>query len=168
METGSGVELPVHFLCAGLLHAKALPAAEGQLCLGPPIVRSRRHRRAPSRPPHTCETDAAELFRLKTSTLKSPNRLSPVTPRHSWSQYASGNLGVGAGTNRVSRLRLHQDHPTTPGVFFGTDNITLRLELNPAGTELNGSFESQVNDPAGNIVFTASGDYHATPIRAIP
>jgi hypothetical protein len=53
-------------------------------------------------------------------------------------------------------------------VEVGTDTISLRVELNEAGTELHGFFQDDVKDLGGTVVFTTVGTYHATRIRAEP
>jgi hypothetical protein len=70
--------------------------------------------------------------------------------------------------NLVSLLQGAPDNTTAKGVELGTDNFSLSAELNGEGTELSGSFQDVVKDLDGNEVFTATGTYHATRIRAEP
>ncbi len=85
------------------------------------------------------------------------------TPGHGeWSK-------VGERTFQVNFMFLMQgapDNPYSPGAPIGTDHISLQLSLNPSGTELTGTFESEIRDLAGNVIFAASGTYAATPILA--
>lgn len=68
----------------------------------------------------------------------------------------------------VFLLQGASNNPTSNGTFLGTDTIRLRLELNKAGDELNGSFESVITDPSGMEIFIATGTYVATPIKVRP
>jgi hypothetical protein len=52
----------------------------------------------------------------------------------------------------------------TTGADVGTDNIRLSLTLDSTGSILSGTFESTVEDPSGNPLFTASGTYAASRI----
>jgi hypothetical protein len=70
--------------------------------------------------------------------------------------------------NFMSLLQGASDNETAKGVELGTDSISLRVELNREGTELNGTFQDVVKDLNGNVIFTAIGTYHATRIRAEP
>jgi hypothetical protein len=69
--------------------------------------------------------------------------------------------------NFVSLLQGAPDNDN-PGMELGTDNFSLRVELNDDGTELSGSFQDVVKRLDGSIVFTTPGTYHATRIRAEP
>jgi hypothetical protein len=69
--------------------------------------------------------------------------------------------------NFVSLLQGAPDNEN-PGMELGTDNFSLKAELNDEGTELSGSFQDVVKDLDGTVVFTTSGTYHATRIRAEP
>jgi hypothetical protein len=70
--------------------------------------------------------------------------------------------------NFVSLLQGAPDNANAQGGELGTDNLSLRVELNGEGTELSGIFEDVVKDRDGNVVFTAIGTYKATRIRAEP
>jgi len=52
----------------------------------------------------------------------------------------------------------------TTGVPLGTDNIRLALTLDRHAGTLNGTFESQIKNPADTVIFAASGTFSATPI----
>jgi hypothetical protein len=60
------------------------------------------------------------------------------------------------------------DNANAPGVELGIDHVSLRVELNNEGTELNGSFQVDLKDLDGNVVVTTIGTYKATRIRAEP
>jgi hypothetical protein len=66
----------------------------------------------------------------------------------------------------VSLVQGAPDNATAKGVELATDIISLRVELNEAGTELHGFFQDEVKDLEGTVVFTTVGTYHATRIRA--
>jgi hypothetical protein len=57
------------------------------------------------------------------------------------------------------------NNPNSNGTYLGTGNVRLKLQLNEAGTELDGTFASEIRDPAGKVALTGSGGFHATPIR---
>lgn len=68
----------------------------------------------------------------------------------------------------VFLLQGASNNPLANGTNLGTDNIRLQLRLNQAGNRLAGTFVSNVKDPTGKVVFTASGNYEGTPIRVRP
>ena len=70
--------------------------------------------------------------------------------------------------NFLSLLQGAPDNANAKGVELGTDNLSLRVKLNSEGTELNGSFQDDVKDLDGNLIFTTIGTYKATRIRAEP
>jgi hypothetical protein len=70
--------------------------------------------------------------------------------------------------NFVSLLQGAPDNATHKGVELGTDSFSLRVKLNKEGTELDGEFEDVVKNLDGEVVFTTTGTYHATRIRAEP
>jgi hypothetical protein len=51
-----------------------------------------------------------------------------------------------------------------PGEDLGTDNIRMRLRLNADGTQVTGTFRSQVKDSTGNVVFSVTGTVAGTRI----
>jgi hypothetical protein len=69
--------------------------------------------------------------------------------------------------NFVSLLQGAPDNEN-PGMELGTDNFSLSVELDKEGTALNGGFEDVVKNLEGEVVFTTTGTYHATRIRAEP
>lgn len=69
--------------------------------------------------------------------------------------------------NFVSLLQGAPDNEN-PGMELGTDNFSLRVELDMEGIALNGDFEDVVKNLDGEVVFTTTGTYHATRIRAEP
>jgi hypothetical protein len=77
---------------------------------------------------------------------------------------------VGARQFQINFVSLLQGAPDNenPGMELGTDNFSLRAELNGEGTELSGSFQDVVKRLDGTVVFTTTGTYHATRIRAEP
>ncbi|HEX5780586.1 MAG TPA: hypothetical protein VFX80_01630 [Solirubrobacteraceae bacterium] len=52
---------------------------------------------------------------------------------------------------------LLQQAPPSAGEPIGTDNIRLKLRLDRGGDRFTGTFESNIRDNAGAIVFTARG-----------
>jgi hypothetical protein len=58
------------------------------------------------------------------------------------------------------------DNATAKGMELATDTIRLWVELNEAGTELDGFFQDEVKGLDGTVVLTTVGTYHATRIRA--
>lgn len=52
---------------------------------------------------------------------------------------------------------LLQQAPPSAGAPIGTDNIRLKLRLERGGDRFTGTFESNIRDPAGTVVFTARG-----------
>ena len=50
------------------------------------------------------------------------------------------------------------------GAALGTDNIRLALTLNRLSDTLTGTFQSEIKDTAGIVLFSVAGDYSATPI----
>lgn len=70
--------------------------------------------------------------------------------------------------NFVSLLQGAPDNANAKGLELGTDNLSLRVKLNREGTELNGSFQDDVKDLDGNLIFTTIGTYEARRIRAEP
>jgi hypothetical protein len=77
---------------------------------------------------------------------------------------------VGAREFQINFVSLLQGAPDNenPGTALGTDNFSLRVELDKEGTALNGDFEDVVKNLGGEVVFTTTGTYHATRIRAEP
>ena len=71
---------------------------------------------------------------------------------------------------QINFMSLLQGAPDNdnPGIESGTDNFSLRVELDKDGTALNGDFEDVVKNLDGEVVFTTTGTYHATRIRAEP
>ena len=57
---------------------------------------------------------------------------------------------------------LLQDADT--GAPLGTDNVRLSLALVRNTGKLDGTFESQIKDNAGNVLVTVTGTFSATPI----
>ena len=57
---------------------------------------------------------------------------------------------------------LLQDADT--GAPLGTDNVRLSLALVRSTGKLDGTFESQIKDNAGNVLVTVTGTFSATPI----
>jgi hypothetical protein len=57
---------------------------------------------------------------------------------------------------------LLQDADT--GAPLGTDNVRLSLALVRSTGKLDGTFESQIKDNAGNVLMTVTGTFSATPI----
>jgi hypothetical protein len=66
--------------------------------------------------------------------------------------------------NFVFLLEGAPDNASARGADIGTDNISIRVRV--AHGELQGSFESNIKDPNGNVIFTATGPYTAAPIHA--
>ena len=58
---------------------------------------------------------------------------------------------------------LLQEAPPSAGAPLGTDNIRLELKLERSG-KLRGTFESNIKDLSGNVIFTAKGDFEAERI----
>ena len=58
---------------------------------------------------------------------------------------------------------LLQEAPPSAGAALGTDNIRLRLRLERSG-KLRGTFESNIKDLTGAVIFTARGDFEAERI----
>jgi len=52
---------------------------------------------------------------------------------------------------------LLQQAPPSAGAPIGTDNIRLKLRLDRGGDRFTGTFESNIRDNAGAVVFTARG-----------
>jgi hypothetical protein len=52
---------------------------------------------------------------------------------------------------------LLQQAPPSAGAPIGTDNIRLKLRLERGGERFTGTFESNIRDNAGTVVFTARG-----------
>lgn len=52
---------------------------------------------------------------------------------------------------------LLQQAPPSAGEPVGTDNIRLKLRLERGGDRFSGTFESNIRDTAGAVVFTARG-----------
>ena len=76
---------------------------------------------------------------------------------------------VGPNTLQINFLFLLQgapDNPALAGNPFGTDNISIRAELDHSGKLLTGTFRSDVKDLGGNIIFTTTGTYSASRIEA--
>jgi hypothetical protein len=87
------------------------------------------------------------------------------TPAHGeWVRVARRQYQI----NTVFLLQGGPDNPAAKGTPLGTDNVNLRLELSEDGTSLTGMFKSDVKDVSGNILFTTTGTYVATRIRAKP
>jgi hypothetical protein len=70
---------------------------------------------------------------------------------------------TGNGQFEVHFIFILQNAET--GDEVGTDNILLRLNLDPRGQHLTGTFTSVVEDTSGNVLFIASGTYDAVPIQ---
>lgn len=68
----------------------------------------------------------------------------------------------------VFLLQSAPDTPTAQGAPVGTDNITLDVQLNQEGTQLDGTFRSDIKDTGGNVLFTATGNYSASRIAFAP
>lgn len=58
---------------------------------------------------------------------------------------------------------LLQEAPPSPGAPLGTDNIRLSLKIDRSG-KLRGTFESNIKDLAGAVIFTAKGDFEGERI----
>jgi hypothetical protein len=69
---------------------------------------------------------------------------------------------TGSGQFDVHLVFLLQN--ATTGADVGTDNVHLSLTLDSTGSILSGTFESTVEDPSGNPLFTASGTFAASRI----
>jgi hypothetical protein len=59
---------------------------------------------------------------------------------------------------------LLQQAPPSAGAPLGTDNIRLSLRVHRATGDLTGTFESNIKDVNGTIIFTARGDFTAERI----
>jgi hypothetical protein len=59
---------------------------------------------------------------------------------------------------------LLQEAPPSAGAAIGTDNIRLSLELDRDTGRLAGTFESNIKDTAGNVIFTVTGEVALEPI----
>jgi hypothetical protein len=70
--------------------------------------------------------------------------------------------------NFIFLLQGAPDNPNARGLPLGTDNISIRVRRNDQGTQLSGTFRSDIKDPNGNVVFTITGTYSATRIEATP
>jgi len=68
--------------------------------------------------------------------------------------------------NFVFLLQGAPDNPNARGAEIGTDNVSLKVQINEDGTTLNGSFKSDVKTPDGHILLTTIGTYTATRIQA--
>jgi hypothetical protein len=66
--------------------------------------------------------------------------------------------------NFIFLLEGAPDNASARGADIGTDNISIRVKV--VQGQLQGSFESNIKDPNGNVIFTATGPYTATPIHA--
>src|SRR5205823_11129067 len=66
--------------------------------------------------------------------------------------------------NFIFLLEGAPDNANARGAAIGTDNISIRVRV--AQGELQGAFESNIKEPDGNVLFTATGPYTATPIHA--
>ena len=70
--------------------------------------------------------------------------------------------------NYIFLIQGAPDNEINKGQPIGTDNISLRVTVSRDGTQLNGTFQSQVKDEAGNVIFGAEGNYNAARIEAAP
>jgi len=85
------------------------------------------------------------------------------TPGHGeWEKISDREFQV----NFVFLLQGAPDNPSARGIALGTDNISMKVEINEEGTVLNGSFKSDVKTPDGNILLTTIGTYTAMRIKA--
>ena len=90
--------------------------------------------------------------------LVEPTPFGPLletTSHGAWQRAASGQFDV----HFVFMLQN-----ATTGADVGTDNVHLSLTLDSTGSILSGTFESTIEDPSGNSLFTASGTFAASRI----
>ena len=78
------------------------------------------------------------------------------TPSH------GGWVRTGGNDFDVSFMFLLQR--AADGSDVGTDNIRLHLHLDAIRNRLTGTLVSTIKDSAGNTLFSASGNYDATPV----
>ncbi|HRI38817.1 MAG TPA: hypothetical protein PLO50_09690 [Nitrospira sp.] len=60
------------------------------------------------------------------------------------------------------------DHPTLPGVVIGREQVRYQFQLIRGGAQLQGTILVEIQDAAGNIVFSGPGTIEATRIRPQP
>lgn len=88
------------------------------------------------------------------------------TPGHgAWEHTTSGEFAV-------TFMFLVQAAPNNPlfvlGEDLGTDNIRMRLTVDPSGDSFVGTFMSEARDADGNLVFAAEGNVEASRIHVEP
>ena len=79
-------------------------------------------------------------------------------------------VSIEAGCNGVEAtiVLLYQgasDHPTSPGVVIGREQVRYQFQLIRGGEQLQGTILVEIHDAAGNIVFSGPGTIEATRIR---
>lgn len=60
------------------------------------------------------------------------------------------------------------EHPTSPGIVIGREKVRYKFQLVNGGEQIQGTFLVEVQDAAGNVVFSGPGTIQATRIRAEP
>lgn len=60
------------------------------------------------------------------------------------------------------------DHPTSPGVVIGREQVRYQFQLIRGGEQLQGTILVEIQDAAGNIVFSGPGTIEAKRIRPQP
>ena len=97
----------------------------------------------------------------------SQSPLGPLlaTPGHGeWRRSKSG----GFDATIVLLYQGAPEHPTSPGVVIGREKVRYKFQLVNGGQQLQGTILVEIQDAAGNIVFSGPGTIEATRIRTEP
>jgi hypothetical protein len=157
---------PVAFVCAMLVGLPAL-AHEDRAPTGSweGIARATT---VPLPPLTTLFTFGADGNLVESRRLYLPQSpLGPLvaTPGHGeWRRSKNG----GFDATIVLLYQGAPDHPTSSGVVIGKEKVLYRFQLINGGEQLRGTILVEIQDAAGNVVFSGPGTIEATRIRAEP
>lgn len=95
---------------------------------------------------------------------------SPLGPLVATSGHGEWRRSKGGGFDAIIVL-LYQgapEHPTSPGVVIGREKVRYKFQFVNGVEKLHGTILVEVQDAAGNVVFSGPGTIEATRIRPEP
>src|SRR5581483_237684 len=107
----------------------------------------------PGLPPFT----SLITFSQDGTTIESRRPYVPASPFGPMLETTGHGSWSRAGDNQFEVRFTFLLQSATDGSALGTDNIRLRLVLDPRGNHLTGTVESTIKDISGNPIFSATG-----------
>lgn len=95
---------------------------------------------------------------------------SPLGPVLATLGHGEWRRSKGGGFDAMMVL-LYQgapDHPTSPGMVLGREKVRYKFQFSNGSEQFRGTISVEVQDTAGNIVFSGPGTIDATRIRPEP